>query len=84
MRESLLLVAVGVAIGIPVALAATRLVASVLYGLKASDPVTIAAAALAMVAVAALAGYLPARRAAEGRSHGGAEVRVGQWLVDSG
>ena len=65
MRESLLLVAVGVAIGIPVALAATRLVASVLYGLKASDPVTIAAAALAMVAVAALAGYLPARRAAK-------------------
>ena len=65
MRESLLLVAVGVAIGIPVALAATRLVASVLYGLKASDPVTITAAALAMVAVAALAGYLPARRAAK-------------------
>ena len=65
MRESLLLVAVGVGIGIPVALAATRLVASVLYGLKASDPVTITAAALAMVAVAALAGYLPARRAAK-------------------
>ncbi|MGO8787754.1 MAG: ABC transporter permease [Terriglobia bacterium] len=65
MRESLLLVGVGVAIGIPVALGAARLVASVLYGLKASDPVTIAAAALAMVAVAALAGYLPARRAAK-------------------
>ncbi len=64
MRESLTLVAIGVAIGIPAALAAGRLVASALYGLKATDPTTIALAALAMMAVAALAGYLPARRAA--------------------
>jgi len=64
-RESLLMVAVGVAIGIPAALAAARLVSSVLYGLKTSDPITIAASASVMIAVAALAGYLPARRAAK-------------------
>jgi ABC-type antimicrobial peptide transport system permease subunit len=63
MRESLMLVAAGVVIGIPAALAATRLVSSVLYGLKATDPITITVSALAMIAVAALAGYLPARRA---------------------
>jgi ABC-type antimicrobial peptide transport system permease subunit len=65
MRESLMLVAVGVVIGIPVALAATRLVSSVLYGLKATDPMTITVSALVMIPVAALAGYLPARRAAK-------------------
>jgi predicted permease len=65
MRESLMLVALGVVIGIPAALAAARLISSVLYGLKATDPLTITAAALAMIAVAALAGYLPARRAAK-------------------
>jgi predicted permease len=65
MRESLTLVAVGVAIGIPAALAAGRLVSSVLYDTKATDPVTITASALVMIAVAALAGYLPARRAAK-------------------
>jgi len=65
LRESLMLVAVGVLIGIPAALAAARLISSMLYGLKATDPITITAAALAMIAVAALAGYLPARRAAK-------------------
>ena len=65
MRESLVLVAVGVAIGIPAALAATRLISSVLYGTKATDPITITLSTLAMIAVAALAGYLPARRAAK-------------------
>jgi len=65
MRESLTLAALGVAIGIPVSLAAARLIASVLYGLKTTDPATIALAALVMIAVAALAAYLPARRASK-------------------
>jgi ABC-type antimicrobial peptide transport system permease subunit len=65
MRESLTLVGAGVAIGIPAALAAARLVSSVLYGLKATDPITITVSVLLMIAVAALAGYLPARRAAK-------------------
>ena len=47
------------------AAATTRLAASLLFGLSAHDPVTVAAATLAMVAVALAAGFLPARRAAE-------------------
>ena len=65
MRESLTLAALGVAIGIPVSLAAARLIESVLYGLKTTDPATMALAALVMIAVAALAAYLPARRASK-------------------
>jgi len=65
MRESLTLAALGVAIGIPVSLAAARVIESVLYGLKTTDPGTIALAALVMIAVAALAAYLPARRASK-------------------
>lgn len=65
MRESLTLVGVGVAVGIAGALAAGRLVSSVLYDTKATDPLTITASAMVMIAVAALAGYLPARRAAK-------------------
>lgn len=64
LREALLLALLGIAIGIPAALAASRLVSTMLYGLKPADPFTLAAATLLMIAVAALAGYLPARRAA--------------------
>jgi predicted permease len=67
LRESLLLVAIGLSFGIPAALAAVRLASSLisglLFGLKASDPLTIMMAALLMAAVALVAGYLPARRA---------------------
>jgi predicted permease len=63
LRETLILVIAGIAIGVPVALAAARLVSTQLYGLSAADPLTLAAAVTLLVAVAALAGYLPARRA---------------------
>lgn len=63
MREVLLLAAIGVAIGVGVAWAATRLIQAQLFGIQATDRFTIAAAALGIVAVAALAGYFPARRA---------------------
>jgi len=63
MRESLWLVALGVAIGVPVALAGNRLVSSMLYGLQGSDPVSLLAGVGVLLVVAALAGYLPARRA---------------------
>ncbi|MGD0010886.1 MAG: ABC transporter permease [Terriglobia bacterium] len=63
MRETLIMVALGVAIGIPAALAATRVISSMLYDLKPTDPLTIAVSASVMIAVAASAGYLPARRA---------------------
>jgi predicted permease len=64
LRETMSLAAIGLAIGVPVALAATRLLSSMLFGVKTTDAATIATAILAVCATALLAGYLPARRAA--------------------
>jgi predicted permease len=64
MRESMLLVVAGVVIGIAAAAAASRLVGTLLFGLPATDLPTVGAAILVMIVVSALAGYLPARRAA--------------------
>jgi predicted permease len=64
LRETLLLVVVGIAIGLPVALASTRWISSFLYGLKPDDAVTIATAGGFMIAVALFSGFWPARRAA--------------------
>ena len=63
LRESLLLVAIGVAIGLPAVMGAGKLVASLLYGLTPADPIALALATLSMFVVAGLAGYIPARRA---------------------
>jgi predicted permease len=63
MREVLVLAAAGVAIGVGAAWAATRLIQAQLFGIQATDLSTMAAAALGIVAVAVLSGYLPARRA---------------------
>jgi putative ABC transport system permease protein len=63
MRESMILVAAGVAIGFGGAIPASRLVSTLLFGLTANDPVAMAGAIAVMVLVSALAGYLPARRA---------------------
>ena len=64
MAESQLLVAIGLALGLGTAIAAGRLVASLLFGLQPTDVVTIVAAAGILGTVSAVAGYLPARRAA--------------------
>ncbi len=63
LRESMILVAVGVAIGVAAAFGTGRFLSTLLFGLAPSDAVTIAVATLLMVAVSALAGFLPARRA---------------------
>jgi len=63
MRESMILVATGAAVGLAGAIAASRLVSSLLFGLAPNDPITMAGAITLMVLVSALAGYLPARRA---------------------
>jgi putative ABC transport system permease protein len=63
LRDALRLVLFGAALGIPAALAAARLVASQLFGISAADPVAIGLATLALLGIAAVAGYLPARRA---------------------
>ena len=63
LREILTLALLGIVIGIPSALAATRVIATMLFGLSPSDVPTITAVSLLLLLVALLAGYLPARRA---------------------
>jgi putative ABC transport system permease protein len=63
LRQTLTLVSVGTLIGIPCALASTRLIRSQLFGLSGDDPGTLVFTALCLFAVGAVAGYLPARRA---------------------
>jgi predicted permease len=63
MREVMLLAGVGIAIGAPAAWFLSRLVESQLFGVKPADPPTILLAMIGIGAVAAISGYLPARRA---------------------
>lgn len=62
--EGMTLVAIGVALGVGLALIATRALRGLLYGVAAGDPLTCLAVPLFLVAVAVLANLLPARRAA--------------------
>jgi len=74
MRETLVLVAIGIVFGVAASYAATRLVSaawigindqdSLLFGVTPHDPLSMALATLFLLAVAVLAGYLPARKAA--------------------
>jgi predicted permease len=63
LREVLILVGLGVAVGVPAALALGRLVESQLFGVRANDPLVMTLAVGVIVAVSLVAGYLPARRA---------------------
>jgi putative ABC transport system permease protein len=63
-RGSLLLAGVGLAAGVLASLALSRVIAGLLYGVPAADPVTFAAVALIMAATATAAAWLPAHRAA--------------------
>jgi predicted permease len=65
LKESAWLVVMGIAVGAPMAIAATRLISTTLFGLGAVDPLTILIAALMLVGVAAVTSFLPARRAAQ-------------------
>jgi predicted permease len=64
LRDSLVLVAVGLILGLPAALAAARAVESVLFDVRPADPVTFASTAAVLAAIAVAAAFLPARRAA--------------------
>jgi ABC-type antimicrobial peptide transport system permease subunit len=61
--ESLWLVAFGIVAGVGIAMAGGRVVSSLVFGLPPTDLPTMGAAAVILASVAALAGYLPARRA---------------------
>jgi ABC-type antimicrobial peptide transport system permease subunit len=63
MREVLMLVGTGVVLGLAGAWGLGRLISSQLYGVTATDPLSIAAAATLLAAVALVAGYVPAWRA---------------------
>jgi putative ABC transport system permease protein len=54
---------IGVALGLAGAAAATRLIASVLFGVEPTDPLTFSAVAVLLLLVALLASYIPSRRA---------------------
>jgi len=65
MGDGLRLAAAGVAIGLGVSFALTRLMAGLLFGVSASDPRTLAGVTLLLITIALLACYIPARRAAK-------------------
>jgi len=62
-RQGLMLAGIGAAVGLTAAAALTRLMSSLLFGVSALDPLTYAAVSALLIAAAALASYLPARRA---------------------
>ena len=63
LRHGVILVMIGVAFGVAGALAITRYLSSMLFGLTALDPLTYVAVAMLFTAVALIASYVPARRA---------------------
>jgi predicted permease len=63
LAEALMLVGVGIVIGIPAALAGSRVLSSMLFGLKATDPSSLGIVTLTLSSVAAMASYIPAWRA---------------------
>jgi ABC-type antimicrobial peptide transport system permease subunit len=64
LRDALLLTGAGLALGLPAAVAVTRLLESRLYGVAPSDPLTLVGSVAILLAVAVLATWIPARRAA--------------------
>jgi putative ABC transport system permease protein len=62
-RQGMLPVLIGIAVGVALAFGATRTLASLLYGVKPADPLSFCSVALTLLAVALLATYVPARRA---------------------
>jgi putative ABC transport system permease protein len=63
LRQGITLASAGIVVGVAGAFALTRMMASLLYQVQPSDPVTFASVPIALIAIAALASYLPALRA---------------------
>jgi putative ABC transport system permease protein len=63
LRRALLLAVIGIAVGLACAAAMTQLLSSMLFGVKATDPLTYVAVVVTLTGTAMLASYIPARRA---------------------
>jgi putative ABC transport system permease protein len=63
MRQSMVLAVIGIALGLAASMAGSRTLATLLYGVKATDPLTLSAVSALLIAVAALAAWIPAARA---------------------
>jgi ABC-type antimicrobial peptide transport system permease subunit len=63
LRESIVIASAGIVLGVPVSLVATRALSGLVFGTGLPHLVVVAACSMAMMAVAIVAGYLPARRA---------------------
>lgn len=63
LKQTIILSAIGIVVGVLLSLAASRLIAAILYGVSPTDALSIIAAAALLLLTALLAGYLPARRA---------------------
>ena len=64
LRDALMLTLCGIAIGVPLALASTRLFRTLLFAVAPTDATTLVAIAASIIGVTMIAGYIPARRAA--------------------
>jgi putative ABC transport system permease protein len=65
MRQNVCTLAVGLTVGVGGAIAVTRLMGSLLFGIGPADPLTLSSMATVLMMVALIASYIPARRAAE-------------------
>jgi ABC-type antimicrobial peptide transport system permease subunit len=65
LREAIWLAVIGITLGLPIVLVLARMTQSLIYGVAPRDPVTMFASAIALIAVAVLAAWIPARRAAK-------------------
>jgi hypothetical protein len=80
LRQGLVLAGFGIAIGAAAALAATRLLASLLFGISPSDPLTFASVVGLLIAVALSACYVPARNAMKVDPMDGGKTWETNWI----